>query len=238
MYSWYPPDVLMVSPRCTEHPPMYWTSPDVLNTHYTGWLSTPNWYQTPVLKPIISSNNFTKRGVRYKKCILSIRDGRTFILIDSIPWEKDCQNVLECRTMVDTWWQKFYRIQFWEKSTSKIYLLPLPDRTNKVSHRWPSFKFTFENEVLETKWWTKTTLVLQQMYFSWMQDKFYWLKEVLQQILIFIEDQLTGLNKVVFVAIVWTTFMAANIFTSPISLTAFMSQMSSSWLSLYLSYSL
>ena len=22
------------SPRCTEHPPMYW--PDVLNTHYTG----------------------------------------------------------------------------------------------------------------------------------------------------------------------------------------------------------
>ena len=23
MYSWYPPDVLMVSPRCTEHPPMY-----------------------------------------------------------------------------------------------------------------------------------------------------------------------------------------------------------------------
>ena len=31
MYSWYPPDVLVVSPdilntlRCTEHPPMYWT---------------------------------------------------------------------------------------------------------------------------------------------------------------------------------------------------------------------
>ena len=23
MYSWYPPDVLMVSPQCTEHPPMY-----------------------------------------------------------------------------------------------------------------------------------------------------------------------------------------------------------------------
>ena len=37
------PDVLMISPQCThgiprcpEHPPMYWTSPDVLNTHYTG----------------------------------------------------------------------------------------------------------------------------------------------------------------------------------------------------------
>ena len=31
MYSWYP---LMYSwyPRCTEHPPMYWTPPDVLNT--------------------------------------------------------------------------------------------------------------------------------------------------------------------------------------------------------------
>ena len=23
MYSWYPPDVLMISPRCTEHPTMY-----------------------------------------------------------------------------------------------------------------------------------------------------------------------------------------------------------------------
>ena len=32
MYSWYPPDVLMVSPRCTHGiPPMYWTPPDVLN---------------------------------------------------------------------------------------------------------------------------------------------------------------------------------------------------------------
>ena len=39
MYSWYPPNVLMVSPRCTEYPPMYsWypptfimISPDVLN---------------------------------------------------------------------------------------------------------------------------------------------------------------------------------------------------------------
>ena len=46
MYSWYPLDVLMISPRCThdiprctEHSSMYWTSPDVLNTHYTGWLS-------------------------------------------------------------------------------------------------------------------------------------------------------------------------------------------------------
>ena len=73
MYSWYPddvlmispwcthgippmywtlpnvlmifPDVLMVSPRCTEHPlpPMYWTYPNVLNTHYTGWF-TVSWY--------------------------------------------------------------------------------------------------------------------------------------------------------------------------------------------------
>ena len=25
MYSWYSPDVLMIFPRCTEHPPMYWT---------------------------------------------------------------------------------------------------------------------------------------------------------------------------------------------------------------------
>ena len=41
MYSWYPPDVLVVSPRCTHGiPPMYWTSPDVLNTHYAGWLGT------------------------------------------------------------------------------------------------------------------------------------------------------------------------------------------------------
>ena len=58
MYSWYPPDILMVSPRCTHGippmyswiPPMYWTapmyrtSPDVLNTHYTGWFRT--WYIT------------------------------------------------------------------------------------------------------------------------------------------------------------------------------------------------
>ena len=44
MYSWYPPDVLMVSPQCTEHLPMYswyppmysWYPPDVLNTHYIG----------------------------------------------------------------------------------------------------------------------------------------------------------------------------------------------------------
>ena len=36
MHSWYsprcthgnPPDALMISPRCTEHPPMYWTSPE------------------------------------------------------------------------------------------------------------------------------------------------------------------------------------------------------------------
>ena len=25
-------------PRCTEHSPMYWTAPDVVNTHYTGCL--------------------------------------------------------------------------------------------------------------------------------------------------------------------------------------------------------
>ena len=44
MYSWYPPTFIMISswctehpqcthdiPRCTEHPLMYWTSPDVLN---------------------------------------------------------------------------------------------------------------------------------------------------------------------------------------------------------------
>ena len=48
------PDVLMISPRCThgipqctKHPSMYWTSPDVLNTHYTGCLccssSTFSW---------------------------------------------------------------------------------------------------------------------------------------------------------------------------------------------------
>ena len=38
MYLWYPPDVLMVSLWCTHGiPPMYWTSPDALNTHYTGW---------------------------------------------------------------------------------------------------------------------------------------------------------------------------------------------------------
>ena len=43
MYSWYPsmywtpPDAFMISPECTHGiPPMYWTSPDVLNTHYTG----------------------------------------------------------------------------------------------------------------------------------------------------------------------------------------------------------
>ena len=43
MYSWYPPDVLMVFPQCTEHPPMYWTpsdvlmvSPDVLDTIIQG----------------------------------------------------------------------------------------------------------------------------------------------------------------------------------------------------------
>ena len=53
MYSWYPPDVLMICPQCTHdiqpmyswYPPnvlnnplMYWTSPVVLNTHYTGCL--------------------------------------------------------------------------------------------------------------------------------------------------------------------------------------------------------
>ena len=33
MYSWYPPNVLMISPRCTHSiPPMYsWYPPDVLN---------------------------------------------------------------------------------------------------------------------------------------------------------------------------------------------------------------
>ena len=48
MYSWYPlcthgiphihhdiPRCTHHIPQCTEHPPMYWTSPDVLNTHYT-----------------------------------------------------------------------------------------------------------------------------------------------------------------------------------------------------------
>ena len=53
MYSWHPTHVLMVSPWCTEHPrpppppppPMYWTSPDVLNTHYTGWKLLNNLHQ-------------------------------------------------------------------------------------------------------------------------------------------------------------------------------------------------
>ena len=31
MYSWYPPACIMISPRCTEHPPMYsWYPPNVL----------------------------------------------------------------------------------------------------------------------------------------------------------------------------------------------------------------
>ena len=70
MYSWYPHNVLMVSPLSTEHPlinlwyssrcthghgipPMYWTPTDVLNTHDTGWF-IENWklkivvFDTPV----------------------------------------------------------------------------------------------------------------------------------------------------------------------------------------------
>ena len=49
MYSWYPPDVLNIPgcthdmPRCTEHSPMYWISPDILNTHYTGWWHYSKW---------------------------------------------------------------------------------------------------------------------------------------------------------------------------------------------------
>ena len=41
---WTSPDVHMVSPHihndipwCTEHPLMYWISPNLLNTHYTRW---------------------------------------------------------------------------------------------------------------------------------------------------------------------------------------------------------
>ena len=78
MYSWYPPTFIMISPtfimisptfimispdvlnipRCTHdippmyswYPPMYWappmylTSPDVLNTHYTGWSYCNQWH--------------------------------------------------------------------------------------------------------------------------------------------------------------------------------------------------
>ena len=41
MYSWYPPNVLTVFPRCSHDiPPMFlWYPADVLNTHYTGWMS-------------------------------------------------------------------------------------------------------------------------------------------------------------------------------------------------------
>ena len=38
LYSWYPPSVLNL-PRCTQwYPPVYWTSPGVLQRHYAGWL--------------------------------------------------------------------------------------------------------------------------------------------------------------------------------------------------------
>ena len=52
MYSWYPPDVLMVSPQCTHGiPPMYsWYPSDVLNTHYTGCLSFISYFLVTVLK--------------------------------------------------------------------------------------------------------------------------------------------------------------------------------------------
>ena len=35
------PTVLMVSPRCTEQPPMYWTTSTVLNRRYMGWYRRP-----------------------------------------------------------------------------------------------------------------------------------------------------------------------------------------------------
>ena len=51
MYSWYPPDVLMVSLRCTEHPPMYWTPPDVLmvSLRCTEHPLMYSWYPPDVL---------------------------------------------------------------------------------------------------------------------------------------------------------------------------------------------
>ena len=58
MYSWYPPDVLMVSLQCTEHPrcthgipPMYWTSPDVLMVSLRCTEHPPmySWYPPDVL---------------------------------------------------------------------------------------------------------------------------------------------------------------------------------------------
>ena len=47
MYSWYTPDVLMVSLWCTEHPPMYWTSPDVLMVSPHIYHDIPPMYWNP-----------------------------------------------------------------------------------------------------------------------------------------------------------------------------------------------
>ena len=48
MYSWYPPTFIMISPRCTEHPPMYsWYPPDVLMVSPRCTHGIPPMYWTP-----------------------------------------------------------------------------------------------------------------------------------------------------------------------------------------------
>ena len=111
MYSWYP-DVLMISPtyimispdvlntprcthdisRCTHRipsmywtPPMYWTSLNVLNTHYTGWLR-------PLGKNMWKRRKVTAAMLSVLQCICTLHLESSDILWTWCLFQKSCRH--------------------------------------------------------------------------------------------------------------------------------------------------
>ena len=61
MYSWYPPDILMVSLRCTEHPPIYsWYPPNVLMVFPRCTHGIPPMYWTHIIQGGIIGQGFVR----------------------------------------------------------------------------------------------------------------------------------------------------------------------------------
>ena len=82
MYSWYPPDVLMISPdvlmispdvlmaspRCTEYPPMYsWYPP-----HVSWYLPHVSWYPPDVLNTPRCTHGIPPMYSRYPPDVLTV----------------------------------------------------------------------------------------------------------------------------------------------------------------------
>ena len=152
MYSWYPPDVLMVSPRCTHGiPPMYsWYPPDVLNiprcTDHTLYRVNLIFYHSKILWNlgyqefiycILCQRHFHARSTFRQGRLIQMKNGKDkykeFLYVQPYwlmnTWQKNYREEMwsDCKTVIHTEHNKW--------NFDRLNFIEFPSRKNQVAQK-------------------------------------------------------------------------------------------------------